>query len=318
MKTHLKIGTRGSALALWQARWVQSLLQTSHPEVTVELVIIKTKGDLILDVPLAQVGGKGLFVKELEEALLDFRVDLAVHSMKDVPAEFPVGLGLGAILEREDPRDVLLATHFSGLADLPQGARVGSSSLRRQSQLWHLRPDLRIDSLRGNVNTRIGKLETGAFDAIVLAAAGVKRLDMTKHVVEYFDPDVFIPANGQGAVGIESRMDDLETAHWIAALNHEPTRVTVSAERAFLRELEGGCQVPIAGFARLRDGGLSMTGRVGSLDGKELITLVRQGSEREPELLGRHLAQEMLANKGWWWQVVWEPISDCARSWQNR
>lgn len=295
MNTPIKIGTRGSALALWQAGWVQTGLEKAHPGLVVELVIIKTKGDLILDVPLAKVGGKGLFVKELEEALLDQRVDLAVHSMKDVPAEFPEGLGLGAILEREDPRDALLSVHFQGLADLPQGARVGSSSLRRQSQLLHLRPDLQIESLRGNVNTRINKLESGAFDAIVLAAAGVKRLGLTDRVVEYFDLDLIIPANGQGAVGIETRTNDANIARLIAPLNHRPTWITVSAERAFLRELEGGCQVPIAGFARLQEGILHLKGRVGSLNGQESITCEQQGSPLEPELLGCALAHEILA-----------------------
>ncbi|MBF0295447.1 MAG: hydroxymethylbilane synthase [Magnetococcales bacterium] len=295
MKTHIKIGTRGSALALWQARWAQTLLEQTHPGLSVELVIIKTRGDIILDVPLAKVGGKGLFVKELEEALLDGRVDLAVHSMKDVPAEFPEGLGLAVVLEREDPRDVLLSVHYRSLEELPHGAKVGSSSLRRQSQLWHLRPDLEILSLRGNVNTRIGKLEAGEFDAIVLAAAGVKRLGMTERLVKYFDPEVMIPANGQGAVGIESRLEDQETNRLLAPLNHEVSRITVAAERAFLRELEGGCQVPIAGHAVLRGDGLRLLGRVGSVDGRELLTKEKLGSPREPERLGRDLARELLA-----------------------
>ncbi|MBF0271317.1 MAG: hydroxymethylbilane synthase [Magnetococcales bacterium] len=295
MKTIIKIGTRGSALALWQARWVQSRLQAAHPGLQAELVIIKTRGDVILDVPLAKVGGKGLFVKELEEALLDGRVDLAVHSMKDVPAEFPAGLGVSVILEREDPRDVLLSVRYAGLAELPQGACVGSSSLRRQCQLLHLRPDLRIESLRGNVNTRIAKLEVGQFDAIVLAAAGVKRLGLIERVVEYFAPDQVIPANGQGAVGIEARVDDVETHRLLMPLNHGETRMAVRAERAFLHELEGGCQVPIAGYARLEAGQLVMAGRVGSLDGRELITLERHGLPEEPEILGRALARELLA-----------------------
>ncbi|MBF0341280.1 MAG: hydroxymethylbilane synthase [Magnetococcales bacterium] len=295
MNRSIKIGTRGSALALWQARWVQNLLETAHPGLRAELVIIKTRGDVILDVPLAKVGGKGLFVKELEEALLDQRVDLAVHSMKDVPAEFPPGLGIAVILEREDPRDVLLSVHFSGLATLPEGARVGSSSLRRQCQLLHLRPDLRIESLRGNVNTRIAKLESGQFDAIVLAAAGVKRLGLTERVVEHFAWDRVIPANGQGAVGIETRLDDLRIQELLAPLNHPQTRLAVSAERAFLHELEGGCQVPIAGYARLEAGSLVMTGRVGSLDGRELITRELQGAPDDPEELGRALARQLIA-----------------------
>ncbi|MBF0189758.1 MAG: hydroxymethylbilane synthase [Magnetococcales bacterium] len=294
MNATIKIGTRGSALALWQARWVQSRLQTLHPGLQAELVIIKTRGDVILDVPLAKVGGKGLFVKELEEALLDGRVDLAVHSMKDVPAEFPAGLGVSVILEREDPRDVLLAVRYAGLAELPQGACVGSSSLRRQCQLLHLRPDLRIESLRGNVNTRIAKLEAGQFDAIVLAAAGVKRLGLTERVVESFATDQLIPANGQGAVGIEARLDDAATQRLLAPLNHAETWMAVSAERAFLHELEGGCQVPIAGYARLEAGQLVMAGRVGSLDGRELLTVQRHGLPEAPEILGRALARELL------------------------
>ncbi|MBF0261121.1 MAG: hydroxymethylbilane synthase [Magnetococcales bacterium] len=295
MNTTIKIGTRGSALALWQASWVQSQLESTHPGLTAELVIIKTRGDIILDVPLAKVGGKGLFVKELEEALLDGRVDLAVHSMKDVPAEFPEGLGIAAILEREDPRDVLLSVHHAGLSDLPHGARVGSSSLRRQCQLLHERPDLKIESLRGNVNTRIAKLESGQFEAIVLAAAGVKRLGLLERVVEYFAPERIIPANGQGAVGIECRLDDATTRRLLDPLNHPETRTAVLAERAFLHELEGGCQVPIAGFARLEGESLVMAGRVGSLDGRELITREISGTPEEPETLGRALARELIA-----------------------
>ncbi|MEO5347427.1 MAG: hydroxymethylbilane synthase [Magnetococcus sp. YQC-9] len=295
MNTTIKIGTRGSALALWQAGWVQSRLEATHPGLQAELVIIKTRGDVILDVPLAKVGGKGLFVKELEEALLDGRVDLAVHSMKDVPAEFPEGLGIAAILEREDPRDVLLSVHFMGLAVLPHRARVGSSSLRRQCQLLNIRPDLTIESLRGNVNTRIAKLESGQFDAIVLAAAGVKRLGLLDRVVEYFAPERIIPANGQGAVGIECRLGDAVTLRLLEPLNHPETRTAVLAERAFLHELEGGCQVPIAGFARLEGGRLVMAGRVGSLDGRELITRERAGVPEDPEGLGRALAQELIA-----------------------
>ncbi|MBF0212225.1 MAG: hydroxymethylbilane synthase [Magnetococcales bacterium] len=294
MNASIKIGTRGSALALWQARWVQFLLENRHPGLRAELVVIKTRGDVILDVPLAKVGGKGLFVKELEEALLDRRVDLAVHSMKDVPAEFPPGLGVRTILEREDPRDVLLSVHYAGLDQLPQGARVGSSSLRRQCQLLHLRPDLRIESLRGNVNTRIAKLESGQFEAIVLAAAGVKRLGLLDRVVEYFATDRMIPANGQGAVGIEARLDDERISTLLEPLNHGLTRLAVLAERAFLHELEGGCQVPIAGYARLEGETLVMSGRVGSLDGRELITREHRGSSDDPETLGRALARELL------------------------
>lgn len=291
----LKIGTRGSALALWQAEWVASQLRSADPGTEVDLVIIHTRGDKILDVPLAMVGGKGLFVKELEEALLRKEVDMAVHSMKDMPSLLPDGLALVAILEREDPRDVLLSARFSSLADLPQGARVGSSSLRRQSQLLNMRPDLNIVSLRGNVNTRINKLESGLFDAILLAAAGVKRLGLTQYVVEYLDPEVMIPANGQGAIGIEMRQDDTTTTALVTALNHTPTWQCVTAERAFLAELEGGCQVPIAGHAQLQGDLLVMTGRVASLDGKEMITQQMEGGADAPGSLGRRLAQDLLA-----------------------
>lgn len=295
MTTHpIKIGTRGSALALWQAHWVQSKLAASHPEQPVELVIIKTQGDKILDVPLAKVGGKGLFVKELEEALLAKEIDLAVHSMKDVPSVMPDGLMLAAILEREDPRDVLLSTRFTGLADLPLGGVVGSSSLRRQSQLLNLRPDLQVVSLRGNVNTRISKLEAGQFDAILLAAAGVKRLDLMQYVVEYLDPQQMIPANGQGAIGIEIRENDSLISPLISPLNHRPTWQCVSAERAFLATLEGGCQVPIAGYAQLQEEILHFVGRVSSLDGTEMITQQMQGQADQPISLGQRLAQALL------------------------
>ncbi|MBF0161004.1 MAG: hydroxymethylbilane synthase [Magnetococcales bacterium] len=290
----IKLGTRGSALALWQAEWVKTLLQSRHPDLHVALIIIKTQGDKILDVPLAKVGGKGLFVKELEEALLAEEIDLAVHSMKDMPAVVPDGLQLAAILEREDPRDVLLSIRHATLTALPQGAVVGSSSLRRQSQLLHLRPDLRVLSLRGNVNTRIGKLEAGLFDAILLAAAGVKRLQLTQHVVEYLDPEVMIPANGQGAIGIETRQQDTRTLSLVAPLNHRPTWQCVSAERAFLATLEGGCQVPIAGYAQRHADTLQLLGRVSSLDGTEMLTQRLQGSAEQPVALGERLAQELL------------------------
>ncbi|MBF0359342.1 MAG: hydroxymethylbilane synthase [Magnetococcales bacterium] len=291
----LRIGTRGSALALWQANWVKSKLEAEHADLDIELIIIKTKGDIILDVPLAKVGGKGLFVKELEEALLDGRADFAVHSMKDVPSEFPHGLELGPVLERADPRDVLLSINHKSLADLPHGAKVGSSSLRRQSQILAIRSDLKIIPLRGNVNTRIAKLVNGEFDAIILAAAGVERLEMTDHVVEYLDPEVVIPANGQGAVGIELRVGDAKTAKLLKVLNHETTRMCIDAERAFLATLEGGCQVPIAGFAQ-RDGDkLTMQGRVATIDGKHSITETHVGEAASPVALGVGLAKNLLA-----------------------
>ena len=291
----LKIGTRGSLLALWQAEWVKSQLNAIHPACQVDLVTIKTQGDKITDVPLAMVGGKGLFVKELEEALLAGDIDLAVHSMKDVPSVLPVGLQLAVMMMREDPRDALLSTRFASLIDLPHGALVGSSSLRRQSQLLHLRPDLEVVSLRGNVNTRIDKLVSGLFDAILLAAAGVKRLGLVQHVVEYLDPETMIPANGQGAVGIEIRQDDSATMALLTPLNHHATWQCVTAERAFLAMLEGGCQVPIAGYAQLEGSTLQMVGRVASLDGKEMLTQRMQGDAATPESLGHRLAQDLLS-----------------------
>lgn len=294
VQENLKIGTRSSQLALWQARWVQSRIESLHTAVTVELIPIKTRGDKILDVPLAKVGGKGLFVKELEEAILDGRCDMAVHSMKDVPVDFPEGLILGPVLAREDPRDALLSLTASGLDDLPPGARVGSSSLRRQSQLLALRPDLRILSLRGNVNTRIEKLLEGQFDAIILAAAGVKRLQATRHVVEYLDFKQMLPANGQGAVGIEMRQNDPRIHALIQPLDDPPTRHCVLAERAFLKALEGGCQTPIAGHATLTGGNLSLEGRILSLDGQTCFSGTVTGSTQEGERLGTELATRLL------------------------
>ncbi|MBF0588890.1 MAG: hydroxymethylbilane synthase [Magnetococcales bacterium] len=293
----LRIGTRGSALALWQAHWVQNLLQEAHRDIglTVELVTIVTKGDRILDAPLAKVGGKGLFVKELEEALLDGRVDLAVHSMKDVPAVFPEGLGITAILEREDPRDALLSLSYDSLEALPQGAKIGSSSLRRQSQLLRKRPDLQMVSLRGNVNTRIQRLEEGRFDAIILAAAGVKRLEMTQHVVSWIDPEQMIPAVGQGAVGVETRVADRRILKLLKPLEHPDTRDCVLAERAFLTRLEGGCQVPIAAHARLKDDEtIHLIGRVSSLDGSHALTMETKGARNNPAELGDLLASQLL------------------------
>ncbi|MBF0622179.1 MAG: hydroxymethylbilane synthase [Magnetococcales bacterium] len=290
----IRIGTRGSLLALWQAKWVRGQLIANNPDLSVELVIIKTKGDKILDVPLAKVGGKGLFVKELEEAMLDGRTDIAVHSMKDVPSEFPEGLGLATVLEREDPRDALLSVNFNGLDDLPKNAKVGSSSLRRQAQILNIRPDLEIIPLRGNVNTRIDKLKSGAFDAIILAAAGVKRLEMTDHVVEWLDPNRMIPAAGQGAVGVETRINDTRILSLLAPLDHHETHVRVLAERSFLHKLEGGCQVPIAAHARLDGDTLSLRGRVGSLDGATLVTMEKSAPISDAVQLGIDVGEALL------------------------
>jgi hydroxymethylbilane synthase len=253
----INIGTRGSKLALWQAEWVKAEIQMIDPGIDVRLIKIKTTGDMILDVPLAQVGGKGLFVKEIEESILRNDVDIAVHSMKDVPTDFPVGLHLSAICEREDPRDAFVSqvqsskSKVQSIKDLPQGARIGTSSLRRSSQLLNMRPDLQITQLRGNLDTRLRKLDEGQFDAIILAAAGVKRLGLQDRITEILPFEVSLPAIGQGAIGIECRADDEVINEIVGALNHKETSIAVRAERAFLRKLDGGCQVPIAAYARI-------------------------------------------------------------------
>jgi hydroxymethylbilane synthase len=295
---HLRIGTRGSALALWQAEWVKSRLTAAHPGLRVELVTIRTQGDKILDVPLAKVGGKGLFVKEIEEALLEGRIDLAVHSMKDMPAELPSGLHVAAMPHREDPRDVLVMREGSGLTDLPPGARVGTSSLRRAAQLLHLRADLRIETLRGNLDTRLRKLETQGFDAVVVAAAGMKRLGLSHLITQYLEPELMLPAVGQGALGIETRTEDLPTNELVAGLAHPPTMVAVRAERAFLRRLQGGCEVPLGGYATLEGDRLSLTGMVADLQGRQVIRRVLQGESRRAEEMGESLAETVLSAGG--------------------
>jgi hydroxymethylbilane synthase len=290
----LRIATRKSQLALWQANWVKGELEKRNPGLEVELVRIMTKGDKILDVPLAKVGGKGLFVKEIEDALLEGRADIAVHSMKDVPTELPAGLHLAVICEREDPRDAWFARAGGSFRDVPEGARVGTSSLRRQTQLRALRPDLIFENLRGNVDTRLRKLEEGQYDAIVLAAAGVKRLGFADRVTEYLPSEVTLPAIGQGAVGIECREVDPATNALIAPLKHGPTWTAVLAERAFLGTLQGGCQVPIAAFAEIRGNEVHLRGLVGSLDGQTVIRGFRQGPPVDAEALGIDLAEELL------------------------
>jgi hydroxymethylbilane synthase len=294
----LRIGTRGSALALWQAEWVRSQLTAAHPGLTVELVTIKTQGDKILDVPLAKVGGKGLFVKEIEEALLEGRVDLAVHSMKDMPAELLAGLHVAAMPLREDPRDVLVTREGSGFADLPPGARVGTSSLRRAAQLLHLRADLKIETLRGNLDTRLRKLETQGFHAVVLAAAGIKRMGLSHLITQYLEPELMLPAVGQGALGIETRTEDPTTNELVAGLAHLPTMEAVRAERAFLRRLQGGCQVPIGGYATLEGERLALTGMVADLQGRRVIRRVLQGETRQAEEIGESLAEMVLSAGG--------------------
>ncbi len=294
----IKIGTRGSQLALWQADWVKTALQDAHPGLKVEIVVIKTTGDRILDVPLARVGGKGLFVKEIEEALLESRVDVAVHSMKDMPAVLPPGLKIGAVPEREDPRDVLISRTGKKLADLEPRSCIGTSSLRRSVQLRHRRPDLKILPLRGNLDTRIRKLETEGLDAIVLAAAGVKRMGLENHISEYLDASVMLPAAGQGALCIEIREDDPRAGIFVEGLEHAATRAAVGAERAFLKRMEGSCQVPIAAFASLAEGDVILEGLIADLEAKRLLKGEASGSRQTPEAVGTALADRLLRAGG--------------------
>jgi hydroxymethylbilane synthase len=294
LRKEIRIGTRASALALWQAEWVKSELEKKYPGMTVSLTKIKTTGDKILDVPLAQVGGKGLFVKEIEEAMLAHEIDIAVHSMKDVPTMFPDGLHLSCITKREDARDALLTRNNMKFKDLPQGATIGTSSLRRQAQLMSVRPDFKIAQLRGNVDTRLRKLKEGQFDAIILAAAGVRRLGLAENVSEYIDPSISLPAIGQGALGIECRVDDRELNDLIAFFNHQDTRTCVTGERALLRRLEGGCQVPIACYGQMVNGKLHLIGLVGSVDGKRIIKETIEGEADKAEKLGVTLAEKLL------------------------
>ncbi len=294
----LVLGTRGSPLAVRQSEWVQARLKELAPDVTVTLRRIQTSGDKILDVALAKVGGKGLFVKEIEEALLSGDIDLAVHSMKDVPGELQPGLALLAVPRREDPRDALISRDASPFTALPRGAKIGTSSLRRQAQLLQSRPDLSISMLRGNLDTRLRKLREGQFDAIVLAAAGLRRLGWEQHVTEYLDPTVCLPAIGQGALGIEGRQDDAFLRGIVGGLDDPQTRKTVSAERALLRRLQGGCQVPIAEHAMLSGDRIIVEGLVASVDGREVIRDNVQGSADDPESLGVRLAERLLARGG--------------------
>ena len=292
----LKIATRKSPLALWQANFVKDRLEALYPELQVELVPMSTQGDKILDTPLAKVGGKGLFVKELETAMLEGRADIAVHSMKDVPVEFPEGLGLHTICEREDPRDAFVSNRFGQIDELPQGAVVGTSSLRRQCQLRAARPDLVIRDLRGNVNTRLAKLDAGEYDAIILAAAGLKRLEMAHRITAFIEPEQSLPANGQGAVGIECRLDDHELHALLAPLEHPETRIRVLTERAMNRALQGGCQVPIGAYALVQGEEVWLRGLVGSPDGSHVIRDEIRGPLADGEALGHTLAQRLLAD----------------------
>ena len=296
MSTNLiRIATRQSPLALWQAEHVAARLRQAFPGLETELVTLVTRGDKLLDAPLAKVGGKGLFVKELEHAMLDGRADIAVHSMKDVPVEFPDGLALAVILEREDPSDALVSQRFSRLDDLPANARIGTSSLRRQCQIKARFPAAEILSLRGNVNTRLAKLDAGDFDAIVLASAGLKRLGMADRIACSLSVADSLPAMGQGAIGIECRSDDTVMLSYLQALHHPETAVCVTAERAMNARLNGGCQVPIAGFAEHCADGLWLRGLVGSPDGQHIIRAEAVAGLDQAEALGQQVADALLA-----------------------
>lgn len=303
----LRVGTRASQLALWQANWVKSELEKKYPGMEVTLTKIKTIGDKILDVPLAQVGGKGLFVKEIEEAMLRGEIDIAVHSMKDVPTDFPEGLGLYCITEREDPRDAVISRNVK-FADLPQGARIGTSALRRQAQLLKLRPDLEMCIIRGNVETRIRKLDDDKLDAVILAAAGLKRLGFTEKVAEYLDVDLSIPAIGQGALGIECRLADPVITETISFFNHPATAYAVRAERALLKRCEGGCQVPIAAHGTVDGNFLHLVGFIAAVDGSRSVRGEISGPVEQSEQLGIQLADQLLADGG---KAILEEVYQC-------
>lgn len=299
----INIATRQSSLALWQAEHIKTRLEQLYPNMSVNLVPMVTKGDKILDTPLAKIGGKGLFVKELEQALLEKRADIAVHSLKDVPMALPDGLTLGAYCERERPTDAFVSNQFTSLDNLPYGAKLGTSSLRRQCQIQQQRPDLQIISLRGNVGTRLAKLDAGEYDAIILATSGLMRLGLDERIRHELDPDICLPAVGQGALAIECRADDMATLDLLKPLNHDISKICVIAERAMNRQLQGGCQVPIAGFATLENGQLLLKGRVGSLDGKILLKSQLSESLTEnlsdniviAEKLGIRIANDLLS-----------------------
>lgn len=291
----LRIATRQSQLALWQAEHVAGLLRRAHAGIAVELLPMSTKGDRILDRSLAAIGGKGLFIKELETALEDGRADLAVHSMKDVPGELPAGLAIAAVLTRADPHDALVTRHGRSLADLPRGARLGTSSMRRRAQLLAARPDLAVETLRGNVGTRLKRLDDGELDAIVLACAGLTRLGLESRIAVRLDPQVSLPAVGQGVIGIECRSDDERTRALLAVLNDRDTQIAVDAERAFARRLGGSCQSPIAAFAEIAGTELTLTGLVAEPDGSRLLRDSIAGGLAEPQALGERLAGRLLA-----------------------
>ena len=291
---NIVIGSRGSQLALWQANWVKSELERLHDNVDIDIRIIATSGDIIQDVPLAKIGGKGLFVKEIEEALLANEIDLAVHSMKDVPMELPTELGISVITKRENPLDALISKNGEKLADLPQGATIGTSSLRRSSQLLKYRGDFKIHPLRGNVDTRLRKVEEGKYDAILLASAGLNRLGWANRITEEISHDILLPAMGQGALGIETRLDDTKIYDFISTLNHEQTHYAVSAERSLVGRLDGGCQVPIGAYARVEKGLITLKGLVASLDGEIIYKLENVGPVDDAINIGQELGSKLL------------------------
>ena len=290
----IKIGSRGSPLALWQANWIKDQLESQNPDIAVEIVIIKTSGDKIQDVPLAKIGGKGLFVKELEEALLRKDVDFAVHSMKDMPIKFPFALCIASVTKRENPFDALISRNNIKLNDLPKGAKIGTGSLRRASQLLHYRPDLNLIPLRGNVETRIKKLETEGLDAIILATAGLIRLGWGDKISEIISPEILLPAMGQGAVGIEARKHDVDNQILLADMDDENTHLALDAERAVVTQLEGGCNVPIGAFATIEGNEMTLRGLVASLDGKTLYKKELKGDKVNAVALGNEMGNALL------------------------
>jgi hydroxymethylbilane synthase len=294
-RSKLIIGSRGSKLALTQASWAKEQLESQRPDLELEIVVIKTSGDLFTEAPLSQIGGKGLFTKEIEEALLAHTIDLAVHSLKDLPTVLPHGLWLAAVSEREDTRDAFVSNKWGSLGELPQGAVVGTSSLRRQSQLLRIRNDLEIRNLRGNLDTRLRKLDEGSYDAIILACAGLIRLGFSHRITEKVSTSQICPAIGQGALGIETRAGDDSVIITMGLLNHLETQLATQAERAFLRRLGGGCQVPIAGFGRVEGEELHLDGVVASMDGKQMYRHSVHSGLDEPETLGIRLAESLLA-----------------------
>jgi hydroxymethylbilane synthase len=291
----IRIATRQSPLALWQAEYVSERIKVLFPAIQTQLVKMVTRGDKILDSPLAKIGGKGLFVKELEQGMLEGNADIAVHSMKDVPVNFPAGLHLAAILEREDPTDAFVSNHYASLVDLPENARIGTSSLRRQCQIKATFPNAEILSLRGNVNTRLAKLDAGDYDAIILASAGLKRLGMGHRIAQCLPTQVSLPAIGQGAIGIECRVDDSEVNAIVNALNDELTAICVTAERAMNAKLNGGCQVPIAGFAQIENDEISMRGLVGNPDGSVIYRAEKRGHVSQAFAIGEAIAEDLIA-----------------------